>query len=80
MDYEGVVDVDEEGNLLLPGEVSEVHSLQLRGGSHVRLKLATAADPTIVNRLQCVVDMNDDTCACTFVHVHVEYEAYIAIG
>ena len=38
VDDEGVVYVDEEGQLLLPGEAVEVHALELQGHTLVSLR------------------------------------------
>ena len=52
MNNKSVVDIDEEGNFLIPGEIVEIHPLQLGGRSHVNLKLSALTDAIVVDSLQ----------------------------
>ena len=51
VDEQGVVDVDEEGNFLIPAQRAEIDSFQLSCCTHVRLELLTLADALIVHML-----------------------------
>jgi len=47
-----IVDVDEEGQLLLPTQAGEVNSFQLCCCSNVGLKLSTLTDATVIHCLR----------------------------
>jgi len=52
MNDESIVDVDEEGQLLLPAQAGEVDSFQLCCCSNVGLKLSTLTDATVIHCLR----------------------------
>ena len=51
MDEQGIVDIDEEGNLLVPAQRAEVDTFQLSRCTHIGLELLTLADALIVHML-----------------------------
>lgn len=52
VDYECVVDVDEEGKLLLTTGIHDLHPLQLSGQVHEVAELGTGTHALVVHSLQ----------------------------